>query len=80
MSSIVNMRTLDWYLKWIATATLIVGTAVNGLGYYPAGPVILAIGGVFWLAVAIMWQERSLIVTNLVMTVTGLVTLGYKLL
>ena len=74
------MKKLDWYLKWLATATLIVGTAVNGLGYYPAGPIILAVGGFIWLAVAFMWRERSLIVTNLVMSVTGIATLAYKLL
>ena len=63
---------LDWYLKWTATVILIIGTAVNSLGYYPAGPLILALGGLFWLAVSLMWKEVSLIVTNAVMTATGL--------
>ena len=73
------MKKLDWYLKWVATATLIVGTAINGLGFYPLGPVILAVGGVMWLVVSIMWREPSLIVTNSIMTVTGIGTLCYKL-
>jgi hypothetical protein len=67
------------FLKWIATAVLIAGTAVNGLGYYPAGPIILTVGGVIWLAVAILWREPALIVTNVVMTLTGVGTLVYKL-
>jgi hypothetical protein len=66
-------------LKWIATVILIVGTAVNGLGYYPAGPIILAVGGFVWLLVSIMWKEPALIVTNVVMTLTGVGTLVYKL-
>jgi len=66
-------------LKWIATVILIVGTAVNGLGYYPAGPIILAVGGFVWLSVSIMWKEPALIVTNVVMTLTGVGTLVYKL-
>lgn len=69
--------TVDQYLKWIATVILIIGTAVNSLGYYPAGPLILALGGAIWLAVSIMWREASLIVTNAVMTVTGLAGLCY---
>lgn len=68
---------MDQYLKWIATVILIIGTAVNSLGYYPAGPLILALGGVIWLAVSVMWREASLIVTNFVMTVTGFLGLCY---
>jgi hypothetical protein len=72
------MNKLDWYAKWTATAILIVGTAVNSLGYYPAGPLILALGGVIWLAVSIYWREPSLITTNAVMLVTGLVGLAWN--
>lgn len=70
---------IDQYLKWIATAILIIGTAVNSLGYYPAGPLILAVGGILWLIVSIIWKEASLIVTNAVMTATGLIGLCYTL-
>jgi hypothetical protein len=72
------MRDLNWYLKWIATAILIAGTAVNSLGYYPEGPIILAIGGILWLIVSIRWREASLIVVNSVMTATGIAGLVAK--
>jgi hypothetical protein len=72
------MRDLNWYLKWIATAILIAGTAVNSLGYYPEGPIILAIGGILWLIVSIRWREPSLIVVNSVMTATGIAGLVAK--
>ena len=62
---------LNSILKWLGTVTLILGTAVNSLGYYPAGPVILLAGGIFWLAVSIRWCEPALIVTNLVMLITS---------
>ena len=62
---------LDQILKWLATAILILGTAVNSLGYYPLGPIILVIGGVIWLIVAIMWKEPALIITNAVMSAVG---------
>jgi hypothetical protein len=68
------------YAKWLATAILIVGTGVNSLGYYPQGPIILIVGGFIWLAVSIAWREPSLILTNAVMSLTGLAGVLYKLL
>jgi hypothetical protein len=60
-------------LKWLATAILIIGTFVNA-GFpelYPAGPLLLAMGGIVWLIVSILWKEPALIVTNLVLTAMG---------
>ena len=71
------MKDLNWYLKWTATAILIVGTAVNSLGFYPAGPLILAVGGLMWLVVSIRWREASLIVVNGVMTLTAIAGLAW---
>lgn len=68
----------DFYAKWIATAILIIGTAVNSMGFYPAGPIILAVGGIVWLAISIYWKEPSLIVTNGVMSLTGIAGLCYS--
>ena len=70
-------KDLNWYLKWLATAVLIAGTAVNSMGFYPQGPLILIVGGIIWLIVSIRWREPSLIVVNGVMTATaaiGLIT------
>lgn len=58
-------------LKWTATSILIVGSAINGLGYYPLGPIILAVGGTIWLFVSLMWREWALVLTNGVMTLVG---------
>ena len=66
---------LDQILKWVATATLIVGTVFNA-GFpdlYPVGPLILAAGGYIWLVVSIMWKDWALIATNIVLSTTGLV-------
>lgn len=66
---------LDQILKWVATATLIVGTVFNA-GFpnlYPVGPLILAAGGYIWLIVSIMWKDWALIATNIVMSTAGLV-------
>lgn len=68
---------IDWYLKWMATVLLIVGTGVNSLGFYPVGPLILAAGGLLWLIVSVIWREPALIVTNLAMLLTGLAGLAW---
>ena len=53
------MKKTDQILKWIATFTLIVGTFVNA-GFphlYPIGPMLLAMGGIVWLIVSVIWKE-----------------------
>lgn len=66
-------------MKWTATAILILGTAVNGLGYYPQGPLLLVLGGLIWLAVAVRVRDYPLIVTNLVMSLVGLVAVLWRI-
>jgi hypothetical protein len=65
--------------KWTATAVLIVGTAVNSLGIYPLGPLLLVLGGIIWLGVALKLKDRPLIVTNLVMSLVGLAGIVWTL-
>ena len=47
---------IDFYLKWIATATLVVGSFINSAfpELYPIGPAVLIAGGVVWLVVSCM--------------------------
>tara|TARA_B100000214_G_C23877672_1_gene585729 strand:- start:174 stop:407 length:234 start_codon:yes stop_codon:yes gene_type:complete len=73
------MQKIDFILKWLATSTLIVGCFVNSAfpDLYPAGPILLSVGGVLWLIVSCMWREWSLIVTNSVMTVVALAGMAY---
>lgn len=73
------MSRVDFILKWTATAILIIGTAVNSLGYYPLGPIILFVSGILWLIVSIKWREPSLIVVNGATLMIALAGLIYKL-
>jgi hypothetical protein len=66
-------------LKWLGTAVLILGTAVNGLGYWPWGPLLLALGGVIWGIAAIITRDRALLVTNAVMSAVGIVAIAWSL-
>ena len=67
-------------LEWIATVLLVIGTAVNSLGYYPQGPLILVVGGSMWLYISIQWGKTSLIATNAVMLLTAVAGLAYHYL
>ncbi len=69
---------INWYLEWIATAILIVGSAVNSLGYYPQGPILLCLGGVVWFVVALRWRKPSLMIVNGVMLLSGVGGLLWK--
>jgi hypothetical protein len=73
------MNKTNAILKWTATAILIVGTGVNGLGIYPLGPALLVLGGFIWLIVAVRIKDAPLIVTNLVMSTVGLAAIIYTL-
>lgn len=70
----------DNQLKWTGTAVLIIGTAVNGLNIYPAGVLILFLGGFFWIEAARRAKDVPLIVTNAVMMLTGLAGVVYNYL
>ena len=69
---------LNQWLEWAGTAVLVLGTAVNSMGYYPQGPIILCVGGLCWLVVSIRWRKLSLIVVNSIMLLTALAGLVWK--
>lgn len=73
------MPTID-IVKWLATATLIVSVALNGLGIYPAGPLVQIVGGVLWTTASIKMKDLPLMTTNIVMTSIGIITVTYKFL
>jgi len=66
------------WIKWASTIVLIVGTAVNAAGFYPAGPLILILGGLGWLIVSIIWREWALIVNNVFVLAAGIVGMVYN--
>jgi len=68
-------KSVDYYLKWIATAILIVASALNSMGYYPIGPILYLVGGLTWLVVSIMWKEPALIATNIILASVNMIGL-----
>jgi hypothetical protein len=70
---------IEW-IKWASTFVLIVGTAINAAGFYPAGPIILIVGGVGWLIVAWLWRDAALIVNNAFICAAGVLGLVWNYL
>lgn len=64
--------TLDWYIKWFASALLILAVAFrSAVDTHPElhiyDMVFSFLGILGWLSVGIMWKDRALIILNSVM-------------
>ena len=73
--------TLDWYIKWIASIILVVGVILTSNNIYPFNLMVHAIGMFGWFIVAIIWNDRALLVINavsLALLLNGLVAYYVK--
>jgi hypothetical protein len=57
---------LSWYIKWGSSLVLIVAMIMTTNNLYPYNMYLQFIGVAGWLWVAIIWNDRSLIVVNAV--------------
>ena len=74
-------HTLDWYIKWIASIILVVGVILTSNNIYPYNLMVHAVGMFGWFIVAIIWNDRALLVINavsLVLLINGLVSYYVK--
>lgn len=61
----LRRRPLDWYLKWTASAIIVVGASIRSTMLYPFVELVVSgIGVATWLIVAILWRDRSLIMLH----------------
>jgi len=57
--------TKDWYIKWVASAIVLVAMSLRGIEGYQFIDLSLSVVGIFlWLIVSFMWNDRALIVLN----------------
>jgi len=57
--------TLDWYLKWVASAFVLSSMSIRGVEGYGAIDLYLSLCGIsLWLAVSLIWKDRALILLN----------------
>ena len=64
LKKVTPTHTKDWYIKWGSSIILIIGMILTSNNIYPLNLVlhIVVIGG--WLIVAMMWNDRALMVIN----------------
>ena len=55
------LHTKDWYITWVASIILLAGMILTAQNLY-----VNVTGLIGWLAVAIMWNDRALIIINAV--------------
>jgi hypothetical protein len=66
LNKVTPLYTKDWYLKWVSCIILLVGMTLTAQNIYPLNLFVNLIGLLGWLIVAIIWNDRALIVINAV--------------
>ena len=57
--------TADWYIKWVASAFVLIAMSIRGVPEWAYVDLIFSVIGIFlWLIVAILWKDRALILLN----------------
>ena len=57
--------TLDWYLKWVASAFVLGAMSIRGVEGLQLTDLVLSVIGIsLWLVVSILWNDRALIMLN----------------
>ena len=57
--------TLDWYVKWVASAFVLVAMSMRGIdGYGLIDLLCSTIGIALWFWVSVLWKDRALILLN----------------
>jgi hypothetical protein len=65
LKSATPKQTVDWYVKWVASAFVLMGMSIRGLEGLQLFDLALSMTGVLlWLWVSIIWNDRALIVLN----------------
>ena len=57
--------TIDWYVKWVASAFVLAAMSLRGIPEYQETDLILSVIGItLWLWVSVIWRDRALILLN----------------
>ena len=57
--------TLDWYIKWVASAFVLGAMSIRGVEGMAMVDLILSVIGIaLWLIVSILWKDRALVLLN----------------
>ena len=74
-------KPFDWWIKWVSSIILVGSMILTSQNIYPHNLAVHSIGITGWLIVAILWNDRALIVVNacsLILLINGLVAYVIK--
>jgi energy-coupling factor transporter transmembrane protein EcfT len=74
-------HTVDWYVKWVASVIIIISVILTSNNIYPLNLFFYAAGLSGWFVVALLWNDRALLVINavsLALLLNGLVSYYVK--
>jgi hypothetical protein len=56
---------LDWYLKWLSSAIVLIAMSMRGIPeLYMYDLIFSTVGITGWLGVSLIWKDRALILLN----------------
>ena len=58
--------TIDWYIKWVASIIIIISVILTSNNIYPLNLFFYSAGLSGWVIVALLWNDRALLVVNAV--------------
>ena len=64
LNKVTPHRTKDWWIKWIASINLLIAMLLTSNNFYPINLWFQGFGLVGWFIVAMLWNDRALIVIN----------------
>ncbi len=59
-------HTIDWYIKWVASVIIIISVILTSNNIYPLNLFFYSAGLSGWFIVALLWNDRALLVVNAV--------------
>jgi energy-coupling factor transporter transmembrane protein EcfT len=74
-------HTIDWYVKWVASVIIIISVILTSNNIYPLNLFFYAAGLSGWFIVALLWNDRALLIINavsLALLLNGLVSYYVK--
>ena len=74
-------HTIDWYIKWVASVIIIISVILTSNNIYPLNLFFYSAGLSGWFIVALLWNDRALLVVNavsLALLLNGLISYYVK--
>tara|TARA_R100001530_G_scaffold44463_1_gene33717 strand:- start:816 stop:1091 length:276 start_codon:yes stop_codon:yes gene_type:complete len=74
-------HTIDWYVKWVASVIIIISVILTSNNIYPLNLFFYAAGLSGWFIVALLWNDRALLIINavsLALLLNGLISYYVK--